>query len=124
MNEPKISEFDGWRESSVGRWFFEVVLQGYADAFPIMTLTEEGEGYRVLGELYSVMPSVMDRVNSIEGGAGYIPYIVDVKPIDSADKRVAQAITFIYPNTDKYMSLSPIISTKMSDITGEVKVWA
>ena len=27
-------------------------LQGYADAFPIMTLTEEGEGYRVLGELY------------------------------------------------------------------------
>ena len=89
-----------------------------------MTLTDEAAGYKVLGELYTVSPSVMDRVNSIEGGAGYIPYIVDVKPIDSADKRVAQAITFIYPNTDKYMSLSPIISTKMSDITGEVKVWA
>ena len=99
-------------------------LQGYADAFPIMTLTEEGEGYRILGELYSVMPSVMDRVNSIEGGAGYIPYIVDVRPMDSNEKRVEQAITFIYPNTDKYMTLSPINSTKMSDITGEVKVWA
>ena len=99
-------------------------LHGYSSAFPIMTLTNENAGYKVLGELYTVSPSVMDRVNSIEGGAGYIPYIVDVKPIDSDDKRVAQAITFIYPNTDKYMSLSPIISTKMSDITGEVKVWA
>jgi len=32
MNTPKMSEFDGWRASPVGRWFFEVVLQGYADA--------------------------------------------------------------------------------------------
>ena len=27
-----MKEFDGWRASPVGVWFFETVLQGYADA--------------------------------------------------------------------------------------------
>ena len=25
------NEFDGWRNSPVGRWFFDTYLQGYAD---------------------------------------------------------------------------------------------
>lgn len=29
---PSISEYDGWRNSPVGRWFFDTYLQGYADA--------------------------------------------------------------------------------------------
>lgn len=31
MKRPTVSEFDGWRQSVVGIWFFEHYLQGYAD---------------------------------------------------------------------------------------------
>ena len=31
MNQPKITEYDGWRSSAIGIWFFEHYLQGYAD---------------------------------------------------------------------------------------------
>ena len=32
VNSPSITEFDGWRASPTSQWFFEVFLQGYADA--------------------------------------------------------------------------------------------
>ena len=35
MNQPKQSEYDGWRNSAVGIWFFEHYLQGYADTAAI-----------------------------------------------------------------------------------------
>ncbi|KKL73857.1 hypothetical protein LCGC14_2070690, partial [marine sediment metagenome] len=28
MNKPTMSEFDGWKHSTVGRWFFDEFLQG------------------------------------------------------------------------------------------------
>lgn len=31
MITPSINDFDGWRNSLVGQWFFEYVLQGLAD---------------------------------------------------------------------------------------------
>lgn len=31
MNAPKLNEYDGWRNSAIGIWFFEHYLQGYAD---------------------------------------------------------------------------------------------
>jgi hypothetical protein len=31
MITPTIHDFDGWRNSPVGQWFFEYVLQGLAD---------------------------------------------------------------------------------------------
>jgi gamma-glutamylcyclotransferase (GGCT)/AIG2-like uncharacterized protein YtfP len=49
-------------------------LFNYQNAFPIMMLTTQGEGYKILGELYSVTTSVMERVNSIESTSGYIPF--------------------------------------------------
>jgi hypothetical protein len=40
-----------------------------------MTMTQDTEGYKILGELYSNTTSVMERVNAVESGSGYIPYI-------------------------------------------------
>jgi len=31
MITPKMQEYDGWRNSAVGIWFFETFLQSYAD---------------------------------------------------------------------------------------------
>ena len=31
MNKPKMNEFDGWKNSSTGLWYFNVYLQQYAD---------------------------------------------------------------------------------------------
>ena len=32
MRTPKANEFDGWRQAASGRWVFDFVLQGNADA--------------------------------------------------------------------------------------------
>ena len=31
MNKPTMSDFDGWRNSATGVWYFEHYLQSYAD---------------------------------------------------------------------------------------------
>lgn len=98
-------------------------LHGYGLAFPIMSFTEDSQGYKIIGELYTVTPSVMDRVNAIETNAGYVPFIIDVKPFDNSGS-VEQAIVFIYPSTDKYMKLAEIKSSTIGGVTGQVKGWA
>lgn len=32
MNQPKLTEFDSWRNTAIGIWFFEHYLQNYVDA--------------------------------------------------------------------------------------------
>ena len=86
-----------------------------------MTMTQETEGYKILGELYSVTTSVMERVNAIESNSGYIPYIIDVKPYDSSDSDPSQAIAFLYPAVS--IGVSNIKPTEIVGINGKVKVW-
>ena len=95
-------------------------LFNYQNAFPIMMLTTQGEGYKILGELYSVTTSVMERVNSIESASGYIPFSIDVTGVEETDKPT-QAIAFIYPA--KSIGVSNIKPTTHVGINGEVKVW-
>ena len=40
MNRPTIREFDRWRNTEVGIWFFDVHLKGWADAMAM----ENGRG--------------------------------------------------------------------------------
>ena len=40
MNRPSISEFDGWKNSPVGQWYFRVYLKEYAD----LAAGENGRG--------------------------------------------------------------------------------
>jgi len=46
MNKPTMSEFDGWKHSTVGRWFFDEFLQGYAD----ISAGQNGRGVGVVEE--------------------------------------------------------------------------
>ena len=46
MNRPTMSEFDGWKNSATGIWFFEHYLQGYAD----IMAGENGRGVGVIEE--------------------------------------------------------------------------
>ena len=96
-------------------------LFNYQNEFPIMTMTQDTEGYKILGELYSVTTSVMERVNAVESGSGYIPYIIDVKPYDSSDNDPSQAIAFLYPTVS--IGVSNIKPTEIVGINGKVKVW-
>ena len=32
MQKPKMRQFDGWKSSAVGQWFFREYLQDYADS--------------------------------------------------------------------------------------------
>ena len=42
MNTPTMSEFDGWKSSSISQWYFREFLQKYAD-------TAAGENGRSVG---------------------------------------------------------------------------
>ena len=81
-------------------------LVDFADSFPIMCFKENG--YKIKGELYDVTPDTVDRVNSIEGGAGYVPFIVEVNEENYPEGEPSKALTFMYPRCN-------------SDFTGNIE---
>ncbi len=70
-------------------------LVNFADSFPIMCFKQNG--YKIKGELYDVTPDTVDRVNSIEGGAGYVPFIIEVSNFNGKKLHNFKALTFMYP---------------------------
>ena len=51
-------------------------LFSYARSFPILVAREKG--YQIKGEVWSVTPETMDRVNAIESGSSYYHFQIDV----------------------------------------------
>ena len=91
---------------------------------PIMILKDDG--FKIKGELYKVTPECMARVTAVECGAGYVPFIVDVKADESVGDFMVEeeyphplkAIAFIHP--------TPYATTTVSDYVmekGRVKEW-
>jgi gamma-glutamylcyclotransferase (GGCT)/AIG2-like uncharacterized protein YtfP len=76
----------------------------FDDNFPIVCFKDDG--YKIKGELYSITPETMERINAIEGGAGYIPYIVEVEiPEETKEYRGwwHKAIIYMYPRCNYYI---------------------
>jgi hypothetical protein len=73
MNTPKMSEFDGWRASAVGRWFFEVVLQGYADA-------SAGINGRAVGSLEESQGKEILTYVKNAGVINGVEYVIELDP--------------------------------------------
>ena len=88
-------------------------LSNYSGSFPIITFKDKG--YKIKGELYSVTPETMDRVNNIESGVGYIPYIVN---LETSSGIKSSAITYVF--TERNMVMLPV--HKIEDNKG-VKEW-
>jgi hypothetical protein len=87
---------------------------------------KEDDSFKIKGELYKVTPECMARVTAVECGAGYVPFIVDVKADTSVGDFVVEeeyphplkAIAFIYPTPYATTSVSNRIEEK-----GGVKEW-
>jgi gamma-glutamylcyclotransferase (GGCT)/AIG2-like uncharacterized protein YtfP len=62
---------------------------------PVMVL--EHDGFKIKGELYSVTSECMTRVTSVEVGAGYVPFIVEVNEDNYSEGDPLKAIAFLYP---------------------------
>ena len=87
---------------------------------PVMVL--EDDSFKIKGELYKVTPECMARVTAVECGAGYVPFIVDVKDMTLSNEldysKSLKAIAFIYPTPYATTSVSNRIEEK-----GGVKEW-
>ena len=74
MNPPKMKEFDGWRNSVTGIWFFEYVLPDYA------RLTAEENGRSVgnrgdtMQEDYMILAKQAGIVEGVEYAATLDPF--------------------------------------------------
>jgi hypothetical protein len=62
MNKPHMSDYDAWRNSSVGLWFFEHHLQGEAD----LSASENGRAVGLFSPAIDYMTFVR-KAGVIEG---------------------------------------------------------
>ena len=63
---------------------------------PAMILKDNS--FKIKGELYKVTPECMARVTTVECGAGYVPFIVDINEENYPEGYgLEKAIAFIYP---------------------------
>ena len=47
MHQPTLQEFDSWKNSSIGKWYFEFYLQGFADK----SAQENGRSFGLISEV-------------------------------------------------------------------------
>ena len=86
----KINEFDGWRNSPVGRWYFDTYLKGYADA----AAAENGRSLGNLAETsfedYAIHVKNAGIVEGIEYAIHTDPFIEEREgAIDESESRGA-----------------------------------
>ena len=95
----------------------------YARSFPILVAKEKG--YQIKGEVWSVTPETMDRVNAIESGSSYYPFQIDVVKEQTGMLKFqpeylsGSALVFMFPGHNE--RLMPV--TEIKDDKG-VKEWA
>lgn len=75
--QPTINDYDGWRNSLVGQWFFEHVLQTYADE----SAKENG---KMPGSLYQAHEDFAVYVRNAGHITG-VEYVIHLDPFE--DKR-------------------------------------
>ena len=68
-------DFDAWREMPVGRWFFDQVLQGYADE----AAKENG---RAVGSLEETQGKEFMSFVKNAGHISGVEYVINLDPFD------------------------------------------
>ena len=82
-------------------------LFSYAKSFPILVAREKG--FRIRGEVWSVTPETMDRVNAIESGSSYYPFQIDVMNEVTKEYEVGSVLVFMFPgNNHRLMPVKDI----------------
>ena len=79
MNIPSISEFDGWKASIVGQWYFEHYLQGYANA----TAEENGRAVGKRGASFEDDYMILARQAGIVEG---VEFAITADPFEEERK--------------------------------------
>jgi len=91
-------------------------LFSYAKSFPILVAREKG--FRIRGEVWSVTPETMDRVNAIESASSYYPFQIDVMNEVRKVYEVGSVLVCMFPG-NKYR-LMPVKDIEAVD---NVKEW-
>jgi gamma-glutamylcyclotransferase (GGCT)/AIG2-like uncharacterized protein YtfP len=92
-------------------------LFSYAKSFPILVAREKG--FRIRGEVWSVTPETMDRVNAIESGSSYYPFQIDVMNEVTKEYEVGSVLVFMFPGNNH--SLMPVKDIEAVD---NIKEWS
>jgi gamma-glutamylcyclotransferase (GGCT)/AIG2-like uncharacterized protein YtfP len=92
-------------------------LFSYAKSFPILVAREKG--FRIRGEVWSVTPETMDRVNAIESGSSYYPFQIDVMNEVTKEYEVGSVLVFMVPGNNH--SLMPVKDIEAVD---NIKEWS
>ena len=92
-------------------------LFSYAKSFPILVAREKG--FRIRGEVWSVTPETMDRVNAIESGSSYYPFQIDVMNEVTKEYEVGSVLVFMFPGNNH--RLMPV---KDSEAVDNIKEWS
>ena len=92
-------------------------LFSYAKSFPILVAREKG--FRIRGEVWSVTPETMDRVNAIESGSSYYPFQIDVKNEVTKEYEVGSVLVFMFPGNNH--RLMPVKDIEAVD---NIKEWS
>ena len=92
-------------------------LFSYAKSFPILVAREIG--FRIRGEVWSVTPETMDRVNDIESGSSYYPFQIDVMNEVTKEYEVGSVLVFMFPGNNH--RLMPVKDIEAVD---NIKEWS
>ena len=92
INEPKMSEFDGWRSSPVGAWYFEV-LQGYANASADMNGRQVGSMEDSQGKEFMTYVKNAGVINGVEYAINLDPFEDRRQELESEAESDWQTIT-------------------------------
>ena len=92
-------------------------LFSYARSFPILVAREKG--FRIRGEVWSVAPETMDRVNAIESGSSYYPFQIDVMNEVTKEYEVGSVLVFMFPGNNH--RLMPVKDIEAVD---NIKEWS
>ena len=72
MNRPTMAEFDGWKNTAVGAWYFHHYLQGFADIYAMENGRAVGnrgasmhEDYMILAKQAGIVEGVESVINGI-----------------------------------------------------------
>ena len=92
-------------------------LFSYAKSFPILVAREKG--FRIRGEVWSVTPETMDRVNAIESGSSYYPFQIDVMNEVTKEYEVGSVLVFMFPG-----NIHRLMPVKDIEAVDNIKEWS
>jgi len=86
MNRPTMAQYDGWRASPAGQWFFGVYLQEVANQTAEDNGRSVGNRGSTLHDDYMILAKQAGSVDGIEFAINHDPFEDERKETESEDK--------------------------------------